>query len=377
MPPEIHARYFDGKTAAAHAATLAWGDDGLHISAAAVSAHWPRDRIRRLDDGRDAGILRLGVASSPDERLLLDGDDVARLAAIAPELFDHRPARRAERRLVIGLVAGAAAVGAAIFFGVPMAARPLAALTPLAMERNIGDAIYAQARLTFRRCEGSQEARARQLLNQVADQLERHADSPFDVNVQMVDTFMPNAFALPGGRVLITDELVAMAESPDEIAGVLAHEIAHVEQRHVMQLIWRDMGFGLLLDAFIGGSGVVQQAYLASGRVFQLRYGREAETQADTRAVEMMQAAGFNPGAMGRLFHRLAETTGESDLQEDQRAGLEFLSTHPDIVARAERLRALDAPASGPALSDEDWSAVKHFGCMNDLTDPVAPFGGR
>jgi Zn-dependent protease with chaperone function len=376
MTPEIHARYFDGKSAAAHAATLVWGDDGLHIRAAEASVHWPRDGIRRLDDRRDAGVLRLGVESSPDERLLLDGVDVVRLVAVAPELADDRPARRAELRLIVGLIAGAAAAGAAIFFGIPMAAKPLAALTPLAMERNIGDAVYAQARLTFRRCDGTQELRARQLLNRLADQLERHADSPFDVHVQMVDSFMPNAFALPGGRVLITDELVAMAQSPDEIAGVIAHEIAHVEQRHVMQLIWRDMGFGLLLDALVGGSGVVQQAYLASGQVFQLRYGRAAEAQADARAVDMMQAAGFNPGAMGHLFQRLAEATGESDLEDGQRAGLEFLSTHPDIVARADRLRALDAPASGPALSDADWSVVKHFGCMNDLTDPAGPFGG-
>lgn len=85
----------------------------------------------------------------------------------------------------------------------------------------------------------------------------------------------------------------------------------------------------------------------------------------------MMRAAGYNPGAMGRLFQRLAEATGENDLEEGQRAGLEFLSTHPDIVARAQGLRRLDAPGAAPALSDADWAAVKHFGCMNDLADPA------
>lgn len=374
MHAEIRARYYDGKTAAAHDVVLTYADGVLRLSASDLVADWPRDKIIRLDDRRDAEILRLGVSTSPDERLLLDGVDVVRLNALAPELFDHRPARRAEYKLVAALVAGAALVGGGIFFGVPMAAKPLASVTPLAMERNIGDAVYAQAQLTFGQCTGSQAARADMLLNRIADRLERHATSEFDVDVQLVDSFMPNAFALPGGRVLITDELVAMAQDPDEIAGVIAHEIGHVEQRHVMQLIWRDMGFGILLDIMLGGSGVVQQIYLTSGQVFQLRYSREAEEEADRRAIAMMSAAGWDPGAMGMLFERLAEEMGEKEIAEADRERWEFLSSHPDTLARAAKARAGANPNAPDSLTQEEWAAVKHFGCMNDLTEEPGPF---
>lgn len=137
-----------------------------------------------------------------------------------------------------------------------------------------------------------------------------------------------NAFALPGGTVVLTDELVALAKNPDEIDGVLAHEIGHVEARHTLQIIYRAAGLAIMVGVIAGDSGQMVDTLLSQAAALQqLSYSREFETEADMRSVELMLMAGErrNPLAFVDLLDRLIEQVSPGASRENEG----FLSTHP------------------------------------------------
>lgn len=143
----------------------------------------------------------------------------------------------------------------------------------------------------------------------------------------------PNAFALPDGTLVVTDELVTMANGDDEmILGVLAHEIGHVEHEHSLRQLYRAAGVAGLVMLIAGDIGSAMEDILAQGGgLLALSYSRDAEREADRRSVDLMLAAGRDPLAIERFFERIEAMVGP-----DSRTSI--LATHP---ATAERRRAI------------------------------------
>jgi predicted Zn-dependent protease len=163
---------------------------------------------------------------------------------------------------------------------------------------------------------------------------------------------MVNAFALPGGRILVTDKLIAMTQTPDELAAVLAHEVAHVEKRHVMQSVWRSMAAGLLLEAALGGgSGAGQQAVLLLSQLQTEKFSRGLEAEADARGLELLRSEGYSTLGMAAFFDKISDP---------KQAGpqLEWLSSHPDTAKRAAQARSRGRPGR-PILTPQDWTLLK------------------
>src|SRR6185436_5206099 len=116
-----------------------------------------------------------------------------------------------------------------------------------------------------------------------------------------------NAFALPGGTIVLTDGLVAAAQSDDEILGVLAHEVGHVEGRHSLQQIYRAAGLAVMALLIAGDSSeIVDNVVSQASALTLLSYSRGFEADADQRSVALMQAAGRDPGAFLDLIDRLS-----------------------------------------------------------------------
>ena len=141
----------------------------------------------------------------------------------------------------------------------------------------------------------------------------------------------PNAFALPNGSLILTDDLVKLAAGDrDMILGVLAHEIGHVEHEHSLRQIYRVAGGAALILLIAGdvGSGV-EDMLTQGGAIVALSYSRAAEAEADRRSVEIMRAAGYAPTALARFFTRL-ETV------EQDRSETSMLSTHPGTPQRRQ-----------------------------------------
>ena len=143
----------------------------------------------------------------------------------------------------------------------------------------------------------------------------------------------PNAFALPDGNIVITDQLIELADGDDEmISGVLAHEIGHVEYKHSLRQLYRAAGMAALVMLIAGdvGSGV-EDMMTQGGGLLALSYSRSAESQADQRSVELMRASGMDPLAIARFFEKLADKLGDH-------SGTNMLSTHPGTPERRQAI---------------------------------------
>jgi predicted Zn-dependent protease len=166
------------------------------------------------------------------------------------------------------------------------------------------------------------------------------APYPFEFTV-LADRETVNAFALPGGRIYITEALASLLQTEGELAGVLAHEIVHVIGRHSAEQVARAQ----LTDGLTGAAVIAtydpenpssqQQAAMAQmvGQVIGMRYGREDELESDRLGVAYMADAGYDPRALVRVMQVLAEASGGPRQPE-------FLSTHPDPGNRIEAIEA-------------------------------------
>jgi predicted Zn-dependent protease len=186
----------------------------------------------------------------------------------------------------------------------------------------------------------------------------------------LLDSEVPNAFALPGGYVYITRGLLALAESEAEVAGVLGHEIGHVAARHTAQRQTQATGAGLLATigtfgaAIFGGEAagqLVQQLAGAGAQAYVAGYSRDQEFQADQLGVEYMAAAGYDPEAVATFLDKLdAESALEREIAgsgEDPAAS--WFATHPRTPERVQRAieEAEDAAQGQGQIGREDYLA--------------------
>lgn len=362
------ARFLDGRSARAHPAEVEIVDGALIIRADETQHAWP---LKGLSVERHAGEARLSHRGSRDARLVMPVADWDTISGPHGKAIAKRGGRR-ETALVLGLAAMGLGVTAFVFWGVPALSGPMARATPVEFEQRMGRNFDNQMGLLFQRCEGEAGQRA---LADLGRRIAAEAGTPFDVRVRAVHAPMINAFALPGGPVLVTDDLIRSARTPDELSAVIAHEVSHIEKRHVMQAVWRSLGIGLLLDAVVGGgSGAGQQAVILAGQATDMRYGRDAETEADRQGQALLHGLGLSSKGMAPFFARLdAGEAGQAD------AAAEFMSTHPDSRRRAAAARGRER-AGAPAFSEAEWAAVK-AACGSPADGPIdrleRRFGGR
>jgi Zn-dependent protease with chaperone function len=375
-PSVITGTFADGDTAAIHAVTIAVEGRRLAITGEALRVYWRIRRLKRLPDRPDGAVVLTERGS--DARLSIEPDSVASLRALLPKLLDPGQARRGTWILGGTLTATAAGIAGFLFFGLPALSHPLAHAIPVDVEYRLGERSNQFVAWFTDECETTDTAQA--ALDELAGRLHAVSHSPFEFRPRIVDAHFPNAFALPGGHIVITDELIDEMESPDELAGVLAHEAAHVARRHVMAAQLREMGFGVLLEFLIGGgSGAGQELARTGATLESLRHSRGAEAEADAYALQYLHAADLNPHALADFFERMQVVF--EDMEADTEAGNDgddttttpdsgtraeawlraVLRTHPDTARRAARARAAAAAldwSGEPALEDTPWAAL-------------------
>jgi Zn-dependent protease with chaperone function len=154
---------------------------------------------------------------------------------------------------------------------------------------------------------------------------------PYRLEFRASPVVGPNAFALPSGIIVMTDELVKRARNDQEILAVLAHELGHVDHRHTMRRLLEGSATALIIAAVTGDiASTTSLAAAAPALLLQTKYSRDNEREADAYAVELMRKAGIEPRHFGAILARL-----EAD--EPQRGGLpNFLSSHPPTEKRAK-----------------------------------------
>jgi len=161
-----------------------------------------------------------------------------------------------------------------------------------------------------------------------------------------------NAFTIPGGNIYVFSGLVEMTESPEELAAVLSHEIGHVEKRHIVSKLVKDLSISIFLSAATGGDpGVIAQVL---SDVVGNSFDRSQETDADEYGLQLLEKAEIAPKNLARFFERMNEK--DQDFDET----LEILMTHPHNNKRIEQARKFKTKNGfHPKPFDLDWEKVK------------------
>jgi beta-barrel assembly-enhancing protease len=221
---------------------------------------------------------------------------------------------------------------------------------PFSVERSIGQAMVGDLGGRFCKGPGGEAA-----LNRLVGRVD---PGGVPVTVRVVNVPMVNAVTLPGGTILVFDGLLREAKSPDEVAGVLGHELGHVRNRDSMQSLLRQLGLSVILGGFSGEVGNNMNALLSAS------YSRQAETKADDYSMNALKRARVSPRDTAGFFVRLAK--GDASLGAASGA-LAYVASHP---ASKDRAAAFNASATAgvaytPVIDQAEWRALQHI-CRDD-----------
>lgn len=293
----------------------------------------------------------IGRRSLPDWRLVarprLPERERARLRAARA-----RPARTAALYLAVtALLVGG---GALLWFRGGALLEAAAPHVPAAITRPLGEAVVAQVS-GGRFCKTPEADAA---LAGLVARLAPEGGMVEPVTLRIADLAVANALAAPGGQVLLTRGLIAEASGPDEVAGVLAHELGHVHHRHATRMLLRNLGMSVLL----GGSDIGR----LSNTLLSNAMSRDMEREADDFAVAALARAGVSPKGLVAFFERhqpKASEEGAAGRGQDLFETLgTYASTHPPTPERLARFKAAARAAQGPlqpALDEAGWRALR------------------
>ena len=367
------AYYYDGVTARRHPVRLALSNDRLSLVIEGETLpqrlFWRLPELRALSDdnaSRDRMTLTRHVESDDESPR-----DVARLVIADPDLIDvirrTRPnLERADVHKGTGkriLKAAAFSIGAVcllLFVILPAMANTLARIIPLEREIAFGKIVTAQMErvlggrtLGALHCNNEDGLAA---LHAMEARLTEGRGLDYDINLVVFDHEMLNAFAAPGGQVVILRGLLDNAGSADEVAGVLAHEIGHVVNRDATRHALRATGsaglLSMVLGDFTGGSLVVSMGE----QLLSSAYTRDAERKADDFGLELLSDADVSSAGLAAFFDTLDAEMGEAFLPE-------YLNTHPVTKERAALARdnAKNQKNTSPVLTDAQWTALQNI----------------
>ncbi|EDM72469.1 hypothetical protein RAZWK3B_09466 [Roseobacter sp. AzwK-3b] len=370
--PGVAARYFDGQSAGRHAVELVLDEVGGQLVFDGPTLgdgphHWPFARLRaQRDQARKGGLTLMLHAATDDEaprdpaRLTVnDPGTISRLRRLCPDLDKRDLHPGTWGRIVRRGALAVAAVGLILFVILPRMADTMADLIPIEREIAFGKAVTAQLEqaLGAGREDGltCDDPAGHAALSRMLTRLTEGRDLQYDLQLRVFDHEMVNAFAAPGGQVVILRGLLDEASGPDAVAAVLAHEIGHVERRDATRHALRAAGSAGILSMVLGDVTGGAFAVFLGEQLIQSSYSREAETRADQFALEMLNAARVDSDGMAEFFDHIGEMEGE---------GLslpEYLASHPPSADLAEAARR-NADAQGstmPVLGDQDWQALQ------------------
>jgi predicted Zn-dependent protease len=320
-------------------------EDGTRLAA------WRYSDLRHADAPK--GVMRMAAEGAPELARLEVRDPALRTAigVRSPHLGQRQRSRDGGAgRIVAWSLAAVVSLVLTVVYLVPLVADRLAPFIPYALERRLGEAVDTQVRSLFG-AEACSAEPGRTALSALADRLTAAAALPLPVEITVLPSDVVNAVALPGGRVYVFKGLLAVADSPDELAGVLSHELGHVAGRDGLRKLLETGGSSFLLGLLFGdvtGSGAI---VFAAQLLVDSRYSREAEAAADAFAAELMLGLGRSPKPLGVFLNRI-DSGGDS--------ALAFISSHPVTSTRVRALEARDRPATGaPLLETAEWQALK------------------
>lgn len=332
MTAPYRALYHDGQRETEITVTPAPHGIALHFASGEMQ-WWPFEQVLRTKEGTHHRFAR-----GRETVLVTDPEFATALAP--PEKPSH----------ILGIVA--AGVGVLILavvgflkWGLPWVATSLAGFVPVTWEKNIGDAAMKSVRLQTALCNES-------WVDPIVARLEAAVpESPYKFHVRIANTPEVNAFAAPGGYIVLYQGLVNRTKRPEQVAAVLAHEMQHVLQRHSLRGMMRGLSIYALLTLVTGAP--TESLIGFAGQLGSLHYQRGDESDSDRLGLDLLARAEIDPQAMVEMLEILETVQGSLP------SGAQYLSSHPltrDRVAGVAelakkstgRVQPLNLPAGWP-----------------------------
>jgi predicted Zn-dependent protease len=328
------ARYYDGQSSAAREVRVDVDAAGrIHLHDDGVERRFAAGAVRvseRLGHSPRYLYLPDGARCETDDHAAVD----ATLARGGGGGWLH--ALEAHWGIALGaLVVTTACLWAAVQYGLPGLARHAAHALPPAIERDMGrqslETLDAHL-LAPSALPETERARVQAAFARLTRALE--LEQPVRLELRSGESVGANAMALPSGIVIVTDDMVGLAENDEELMGVMAHELGHVHHRHVVRSLLQSSATALLVATLLGDlTSVTALAGSIPSFLVEQHYSRAFEREADAYAVAWMRASGVSTRHYARMLGRLADAHGDTE------GAARYLSSHPSI---GERVRSIE-----------------------------------
>ncbi|NOT72325.1 MAG: M48 family metallopeptidase [Hyphomicrobium sp.] len=351
-----YGRFSDGRSASARDASVNLGLSGVEIRLTSPDQQmiWQYDTLKAAEPVRTHAIdVLLTSTSQPGASVFVPSPDFARnLRLSAPHLTARAERWRHARPWVFGSLAAMGFV-ALIYAAGWSPIRSMAGVLPQSWRERLGESAVASMTEGHKLCASPAGVAA---MEKLSLRLSKAAGASTPYKVAIYDWPLLNAFAVPGGQVVMTKGLIEKAGSPDEVAGVLAHEIGHGIELHPETGIIRAIGLAAAVELMMGGSGgaLANMGLLLA----QLGYTRTAEHEADLQAITLLKNAAISNKGLGDFFKRV-ETIEDEDKVTKTLKPFDLLRTHPPTAEREKLVRNQKDYPSTPALDEASWQELK------------------
>lgn len=360
---DLAGRYFDGVRPVAQEVRLRRVAQGLEIALpdGRQPVLWLYGETRIDDIGTEAHLHRVREDLDTGERLIADGAAFREaFGSVLAQFGKGRAGEASRRRVMFWSLAAVASLLFLYFIGLAAFARLAAPLVPWSWEVALGRSVEPQVLEIFSKGKpaktcGSAGGAGKAALEAMVAKLSAGAKMPGPLRVDILDVGVTNAFALPGARIYLFRPVIEKAQDPDEVAGVLAHEIGHVIHRDSMRALVHNGALSLIISAVLGDFTGSSTIAILTNMMVGSAFSRENESEADMVSVDLMRAAGADPRAINRFFQRLASA------EPGKRTIFDAFSSHPITADRIAEVEKLAGPPSTavPVLDAGQWQALK------------------
>lgn len=349
--------FSDGKTAVLREVRVEVTRSRLIIigEEGAVLDEWPIEGLRVADAIHRAGQpIRLAHRDRGEARLAFESPEILGALGDAPPGAGRRMWGKRFFVFAAGTLAAAVLLIGALIAALPWAVDRLSVLVPARMEDAVGDSIMGALGAKYPTC-GAPRGQA--VLDALVARLTAGRKTRTPIRVRVFRLRQPNAFAAPGGHIGVFEGLLHFAATPEEFAGVLAHEMGHAAQRHPTKSLLRAAGLGLIFSALTGDpSALAAAAGKLTETLLSLSFTREAELEADREALAMLARAGIRSDGLSRFLARIKR-------RAPARSSGGYFSTHPAAGERIAAMRSRIRPG-GPAMTVAEWLTFRRI-CSN------------
>ncbi len=342
----VNAHYYDGHSARRHAVTLNIAQGLLEVCGEEVRREIPLTKLRiSAKLGSAPRLLHFAEGGHCEVSSHTDFEALLMEAGVIPQSRLSRLESSWHHALTATLFTLAIVI-ASFYWGLPWLANLVAARVPASVAITIDTHFLSAVDNGLMQTSILSVARQQALRLRFDGLRNVHGSPAHHLEFRNSKAIGANAFALPGGTIIVTDQLIALADNDEEILGVLAHELGHVSERHPLRQLLQSSVVGLAMTWYLGDISNLLAA--APTLLLESSYSRNFERSADHYASNMLRMNGIAPARLADMLEKLESShLGVQENSQQSSRITRFFSTHPDTDERVRALRSDDTQAIG------------------------------